>query len=76
MQHSISVEKQNQLDEKVKLIAHMEIKLIYGGVCEIEGMYYGKKPTAFDFMSETHKLLEITKPIKQHPSTNTHQKVF
>jgi hypothetical protein len=76
MQHTVSLEKQNQLDEKRKLIAHIEFKLMYGGVVEINGMYYGKKPTKSDLMSETHKLLEITKPIVQHPSTNTHQRVF
>lgn len=76
MQHLISVEKQKQLDEKKKLIAHMELKLMYGGVIEIEGMYFGKYPCQSTLMDETYALLEITKPIKQRYNSNSHQRVF
>ncbi len=32
--------------------------------------------TMFDLMSETHKLLNITKPILKSPNSNTHQNLY
>jgi hypothetical protein len=68
---SNSIIKNESADEKEKLIREIESKLIYSA------RYNIRVDVSFhDLMSETHKLLEITKPIEKYPNANKNQNQF
>lgn len=64
MKYSESIKEQSQL--LINKIGNLEHRMISGD----------KSVTMFDLMSETHKLLNITKPILKAPQTNTHQNLY
>lgn len=55
-----------QSDLLIAKIGNLEARMI-GGDSSV---------TMFDLMSETHKLLNITKPILKAPNANTHQNLY
>jgi len=62
----------NEFVERQKeLIKEIEAKLIYSARYNIK-----VDVTYFDLMSETHKLLEITKPVEKYKNTNKNQNLF
>lgn len=64
MKYSDSIKEQS--DYLISKITNLEQRMIDGD----------KSVTMFDLMSETHKLLSITKPILKAPNTNTHQNLY
>lgn len=64
MKHSEEVKEQSDL--LIAKIGNLEQRMISGDAAV----------TMFDLMSETHKLLNITKPILKAPQTNTHQNLY
>ena len=64
MKYSESIKEQSQL--LINKIGNLEHRMISGD----------NTVTMFDLMSETHKLLNITKPILKAPKTNTHQNSY
>lgn len=64
MKYSDSIKEQS--DYLISKIANLEQRMIDGD----------KSVTMFDLMSETHKLLSITKPILKSPNTNTYQNLY
>jgi len=64
MKYSESIKEQSQL--LINKIGNLEHRMISGD----------NTVTMFDLMAETHKLLNITKPILKAPQTNTHQNLY
>ena len=64
MKYSDSIKEQS--DYLISKITNLEQRMIDGD----------KSVTMFDLMSETHKLLSITKPILKAPNTDTHQNLY
>jgi TfoX/Sxy family transcriptional regulator of competence genes len=64
MKYSEAVKEQSQL--LINKIGNLEYRMMSGD----------KSVTMFDLMSETHKLLNITKPVLKTPQTNTHQNLY
>lgn len=64
MKHSEAVKEQSDL--LIAKIGNLEARMIGGDPAV----------TMFDLMSETHKLLNITKPILKAPNANTHQNLY
>ena len=64
MKHSAAVKE--QIDLLIAKIGNLEERMISGDTLV----------TMFDLMSETHKLLNITKPILKSPNSNTHQNLY
>lgn len=64
MKHSEAVKEQSDL--LIAKIGNLEERMISGDTLV----------TMFDLMSETHKLLNITKPILKSPNSNTHQNLY
>lgn len=64
MKHSEAIKEQSALS--IAKIGNLEQRMIEGD----------NAVTMFDLMSETHKLLSITKPILKAPQTNTHQNLY
>lgn len=64
MKHSEAVKEQSDL--LIAKIGNLEERMISGDPLV----------TMFDLMSETHKLLNITKPILKSPNSNTHQNLY
>ena len=64
MKHSEAVKEQRDL--LIAKIGNLEERMISGDTLV----------TMFDLMSETHKLLNITKPILKSPNSNTHQNLY
>lgn len=64
MKYSEAIKEQTELS--IAKISNLEQRMINGD----------RTVTMFDLMSETHKLLAITKPLQKHPNTNTHQNLY
>lgn len=64
MRHSEAIKEQSELS--IAKIANLEQRMIEGD----------NKVTMFDLMTETYKLLNITKPVLKSPQTNTHQNLY
>lgn len=64
MKHSEAVKEQSDL--LISKIGNLEARMISGD----------KTVTMFDLMSETHKLLNITKPVLKAPNANTNQNLY
>ncbi len=68
---SNNIIKNESVDEKEKLIREIESKLIYSA------RYNIRVDVSFhDLMSETHKLLDITKPLEKYHNTNKNQNLY
>ncbi|HOS56903.1 MAG TPA: hypothetical protein PK385_12705 [Spirochaetota bacterium] len=62
----------NELVEKQKaLIKEIEAKLIHSAKYKVK-----TDVTEMDLMSETYKLLDITKPIEKYHNTNKNQNLY
>lgn len=64
MKHSESIKEQSALS--IAKIGNLEQRMIEGD----------STVTMFDLMSETHKLLNITKPVLKPHNMNTHQNLY
>lgn len=61
-----SEETKKEVDLSIAKISNLEQRMIDGD----------KAVTMFDLMSETHKLLSLTKPLLKPHNQNTHQNLY
>ena len=64
MKYDSSIKEQTELS--IAKISDLEHRMINGD----------SSVTMFDLMTETHKLLSITKPIEKYPNTNKNQNLY